>query len=249
MDILNTETNRVQKTTADEVIMADINKTSMTIQQIQGLANTGKLDPAFAKSKIKEIEKGEDIITDEKIYEELLIDINTGKMTSTEIYTKVYNNAHKLSKSDRRHLLYVEKGSGISTIIGDYADEKVTQEEASARKAKRISRPKQSFWDTVLSSAKMAVAGSVTPVSYVLGNIIERAQKENAQGETIISLANDEIRKQRIRDNPWIVTTTKNGQLSEDKYGNKAMVYPDGSYEEVMAKSGEFIHREVRKKK
>ena len=249
-DILDRETTKIQRVNQDEIILSDINKKPMSIEQIQVLANSGKLDPTFAKSKINEIEKGEETITDEKTYEGLLMDISTRKLTATEIYTKVYNNAHRLSKSDRRHLLYVEKGQGITTVIDDYAEEKITQEEESPRKTKRISRPKNNFWDTALNVTKTAVAGTSMPLSYVMGNIIERAQKENAQGEQVIAIANDEVRKQRIRDNPWITTVHKNGKLSEDKYRNKAIIYPDGTFEEVMAgKSGEFIHKESRKKK
>lgn len=248
-EVFDREIKKIQKINQDKIILADINKEPFTVSQIQELANLGKIDADFAKAKIKEIEKDKDVITDEKVYEDIIKDIQTRKLTPTEIFTKICNNSDKLSKTDSRHLKLVEKGGGISTVFEDYVDEQINFEEEKARNQKKLSHSKHNFWNIVSNMAISAAKSSSNPMNFIMSNIIERVEKEKAQGEQIINIATDEIRKQRLRDNPSFAALSKNGQLHEDKFGNKAIVYPDGTYEEVMAKSGEFVHKEARKKR
>lgn len=65
----------------------------------------------------------------------------------------------------------------------------------------------------------------------ILINTIKRMQTEKAEGEKIIGIAKDEIRKQRLKENPVIGTFPEKGQLMIDANGNKSIVYPDGREE------------------
>ena len=80
-------------------------------------------------------------------------------------------------------------------------------------------------------------------------NTITRAKAENAQGEQIVNIANDEVRKQRILNDPSIAKISDKGELRRDKFGTKFIQYRDGSYEIVQDKQGNFIHKEQRERK
>jgi hypothetical protein len=129
-------------------------------------------------------------------------------------------------------------------ILVDAARERAKELPLSV-KGQKAAIPKRSFWDSAWDAIMLS---NPLTAPFVLMNTVSRAKSENAQGEQILNITNDEIRKQRIKDNPVIATLPAKGRLLMDRYGNKAMVYPDGSYEEVMSKTGEFKHKEQRKR-
>ena len=128
-------------------------------------------------------------------------------------------------------------------ILVDAANERAKELPLEVSKKQKSSKP--SFWKNALN-----IIATTSPLGYafVLMNTIKRIKAEAAQGEQIVDIATDETRKQRIKDNTEISRTSKNGSLCKDKYGNKAIVYPDGIFEEVQSATGDFIHKQQRKK-
>jgi hypothetical protein len=103
------------------------------------------------------------------------------------------------------------------------------------------------FLDSAVSLIKES--GSQFSFGQIFTSMIKRITSENVSGEQIMSVATDEVRKQRLIDNPTMASLPKEGTLHVDRFGNKAIVYPDGTYKEVMSGEGDYIHKEQRVKK
>ena len=67
----------------------------------------------------------------------------------------------------------------------------------------------------------------------VLVNTITRAKGENATNEQLGKIVVEETSKQRKRENPEIHLIAEKGEIQIDAQGNKARVFPDGTYEEI----------------
>ena len=201
-----------------------------------------KISDGFAKSMMNNLDSLQKIgaKTDLTVYDEIMTHIINQDLPVSELRQLIIekHTIGELSDSDYKHFIYVEKGSGISTVAEDYASEK--------EKLSRRTKPNSSFWGTIWQLAKKAQP--VTP-SGLMSNIINRIQKENAQGEPMLNIANDEIRQQLLKDNSSFSSLPIKGKLHRDKYGNTAIIYPDGKYEEVMSVTGDFKHKEQRTKK
>ena len=193
-------------------------------------------DPELAEAmnKVFKSKKGyfvEDV--NNEAFQELAKDIFTAR--DSEDVSKFLLQALKENKNISRDRL---------AILVDAARERAKELPLSV-KGQKAASPKRSFWNSAWDAIMLS-----NPITapFVLINTVGRAKAENAQGEQILNIANDEIRKQRIKDNPIIGTLPAKGRILVDRYGNKAIVYPDGSYEEVMSKTGEFKHKEQRKR-
>ena len=105
-----------------------------------------------------------------------------------------------------------------------------------AAKEYRWEQQKQNFFD----SAIMALKGGVPPLAVwdVFSRVIKRFKNEKTPDEAMLNVVNDEVRKQRLIDNPSFSQLPEEGHLFVDRFGNKAIVYPDGTYEEVMDAEG-----------
>ncbi|MFA5350256.1 MAG: hypothetical protein WC357_02860 [Candidatus Omnitrophota bacterium] len=193
-------------------------------------------DPELAEAMKKVFEaKGRYAVEDfdNEGFQNLAKDIFKAK--DTETISKFLLQALKDNKNISRDRL---------AILVDAARER-SKELPLSVKGQKAASPKRSFWDSAWDAIMLS---NPLTAPFVLMNTINRTKAENAQGEQIVNIANDEIRKQRIKDNPVISTLPAKGRLLIDRYGNKAIVYPDGSYEEVMSKTGEFKHKEQRKR-
>lgn len=106
---------------------------------------------------------------------------------------------------------------------------------------------KPNFFDGAMS----VLRASVPPLAAAdtFSRVIKRLKNENTKDEDILPVVNDEIRKQRLEENPGISKFSKDGQLCVDRFGNKALVYPDGTYSPVMSAAGDFVHKEPGKKR
>lgn len=201
---------------------------------IRGIATTDS-ELAEAMKKVFKSKKGyfaEEV--NNEAFQELAKDIFTAK--DTESISKFLLQALRENKNISRDRL---------AILVDAARERAKELPLSVKDQNTVN-PKRSFWNSAWDVI-MLFNPLTAPV--VLINTITRAKAENAQGEQILNIVNDEIRKQRLIDNPEIARLPEKGKLCRDRYGNTAIVYPDGSYEEVMASTGEFIHKEQRTKK
>jgi hypothetical protein len=88
------------------------------------------------------------------------------------------------------------------------------------------------FLDTAHSLISQSTSESVAPV--VFENTMKRIKQEGAQGEQILNVTNDEIRKQLLKAHPEISKYPKEGIKRADENGNIWRVYPDGrAVEEV----------------
>lgn len=231
-------------TNEDMIRDKDINGELVTVEEIKSLRDRGLIRAPFALAKIKSLTSARavDAKTDIRVFEEIFGNITNRDISATEIREKIYtmNAKGKLSNSDVKRLLFVEKGEGISSVYEDFVLE---QEELENKKKKVL--PKRSFWGTAISIVKETLGFNQEKV---MRDIVDRAQKENAQEEQILQIATDTVRKQILIDNPAIARLPEKGFLCRDKFGNTAIVYPDGTYEEVMKSTGEFKHKEQRKK-
>lgn len=236
--IYDTDIQKIRNQNEEAVIDSYL-KNELTPEIVRSLRDQKKIDANFAVSMIATLNKPPSIKTDFKTYDDIMIHMTNGDMSGTAIRTMILTSRNKLSDTDFQHLLYVEKIGGLETPTEAYARE----EKELARQA---NRPKSTFWKTVWQNTKAAFPFAA---NFVMANIINRIQQENVQDEQIVNIANDEIRKQNLKDNNWMSTLPEKGKLCRDKYGNTAIIYPDGSYEEVMAGTGEFIHKEQRTKK
>ena len=198
---------------------------------IRGIA-TKDPELAEAMSKVFKSKKGyfaEDI--NNEAFQELAKSIFTAQ--DTEGISKFLLQALKDNKNISRDRL---------AILVDAARE-MAKELLLSVKNQKATTPRRSFWNSAFDAVMLS---NPLTAPFVLISTISRAKAENAQGEQVIQIAHDEIRKQRLQDNPDITAFPKTGKLCYDKFGNKAIVYPDGSYEEVMSKSGDFKHKEQR---
>jgi len=193
-------------------------------------------DPELAEAMKKVFESKSGYLAEElgnEGFQSLANDIFKAK--DTESISKFLVQALKDNKNISRDRL---------AILVDAARERAKELPLSVKNQKTTA-PKRGFWNSAWDAIMLS---NPLTAPFVLINTINRAKAENAQGEQILNIANDEIRKQRIKDNPVIATLPVKGRLFVDKYGNRAIVYPDGSYEEVMSKTGEFKHKEQRKR-
>jgi hypothetical protein len=193
-------------------------------------------DPELAEAMKKVFESKGGYLAEElgnEGFQSLANDIFKAK--DTESISKFLIRALKENKNISRDRL---------AILVDAAKERAKELPLSVKNQKTTT-PKRSFWDSAWDAIMLS---NPLTAPFVLINAVSRVKAENAQGEQIINIANDEIRKQRVKDNPVISTLPAKGRLLVDRYGNKAIVYPDGSYEEVMSKTGEFKHKEQRKR-
>ena len=233
-------------TNEDMVRDRDISGQPLTIDEIESLRDQKLIRAPFALSKIKSLKSAKAVsaVTDIRTFEEIFGNIVRRDISATEIREKIYNkNAEgRLSLSDVKRLLFAEKGEGITTVYEDFI-----QEQEELKKIKKETQPKRNFWGSVKDIVFTSNMDSSSRIRGI-GNVIDRVQKENAQGEQIIPIAKDEARKQILIDKPEIAKLPKEGFLHRDKFGNTAIVYPDGTYEEVMKSTGEFRHKEQRKK-
>jgi len=201
---------------------------------IRGIATT---DPELAEAmnKVSKSKKGyfvEEI--NNEAFQELANDIFKAK--DAESISKFLLQALKENKNISRDRL---------AILVNAAREKAKELPLLIKNQKTAS-PKSSFWN---SAWDVIMLSNPLTAPVVLMNTITRTKAENAQGEQILNIANDEVRLQRLKDNPEIARLPKKGKKHRDAYGNEAIVYPDGTYEDVMISTGEFIHKEQRIRK
>ncbi len=206
----------------------------------------GVSDANFASSMIKALNSPKTVTakTDVMVYEEIMRHITNSDMTASEIHDLILTRyaEGKLTISNVEHLLYVEKGDeGISTIFTDMLTEEKNREKGTVKQV----RPKKDFWGTAWKIIMYS-----TPVTsvFTMAKSIERAKKEGAKGEKVISIAKDEVRKQRLLNHPEIGNIPQNGKLYTDKYGNRAIIFPNGDIEEVQSSTGEVIPKVNRRK-
>jgi hypothetical protein len=101
------------------------------------------------------------------------------------------------------------------------------------------------FLDSAFSFIK---ENSTFSVGQVFVSLIKRITAENVSGEQIMSVATDEVRKQRLIDFPFLASLPKEGMLHVDRFGNKSILYPTGEKKNVMSGKGDYVHKEKRVK-
>jgi len=190
-------------------------------------------DPKFAQSVIDSLKSGKAVAAETQLttYEGIIQNILDRSKTATEIRTDIFNKLAigELSESNARHLLFVETG-GLTSPNFTSIEEDFLKEEK--KKSSPASKPKQNFFGTAWNMIKNA-----TPLGAVMtmGKVIDESKKSQAQGPQILDITEQEIRKQRLLDHPEISGFPVKGRIMQDRFGNRAMVFPDGSIEDVPA--------------
>ena len=59
----------------------------------------------------------------------------------------------------------------------------------------------------------------------------DKVAAQNTKHDGYMGVAKQILNEKNVKDNPKIINNKKQGQLMIDAHGNKAMVYPDGSFD------------------
>ena len=193
------------------------NKSSLNDLIIQARTdmNAGRIDAKFAEAYINSCTSPKPLNakTDFDVYKDIMADIINPKKKATEIMTKILaaNADGKLSDTDRDSLLFTGK------LKQDPIFSKAVKEQKPGFLA--------TAWNMITSIFK-----SNEDKATVMNNVIKRATSNPEQLPTITK---EEIDKEIIKKSPDVSLAGKKGQLMIDAQGNKAIVYSDGSFEEV----------------
>jgi hypothetical protein len=238
--------NRAESKNEEEVIKM-LNDENLDVLKLKDFR--GKISEKFYRSMKNSLEskKSLTVNTEFDTYEGILQSIISRDIPASEIRSNILqaNAEGKLSKSDVKNLLFIERGGGVSTVEQDYLEEL----EDKKTKSKKTN---DNFWGSVWSSIKDELSGTDSmSLLRIYGKTVKKALDDNFGDDHIkvISFANDEIRKQRLVGNPWMLKLPMNGGLLVDRYGNKAMGYPDGTIEEIQDSKGNFTPQQMRKPK
>jgi hypothetical protein len=180
-----------------------VEKNKMTtdlIDKVNKQVDAKLVDPKHAIGIVKALNSPTTVNAkhDVMVYDELMTDISRSDLSATEIRTKILNAraAGKLTDGDVNHLLYVEKGTGDTSVQEEYLAD-----------VKKSNRPKSKVWSTAWSLIKGSTSGmSFGPggavVSAIMNKTIGRAKSENATGERIVEIAKEEVDKNVKESNP-----------------------------------------------
>jgi hypothetical protein len=207
----------------------------LNFQNAQGaIMSLSETDPELAEAMKNVFNTRGKYVTEDpnnKGFQDLIYDVF--KQKDSESVSKVLVNIIGSDKQISRDRL---------SVLVDAA--RMRSEYLNTKSGKGGAQP--NFLDSAFSFIK---ENSSFSLGHVFVSMIKRITSENVSGEQIMSVATDEVRKQRLIDNPTMSSLPKEGTLHVDRFGNKAIVYPDGTYKEVMSGEGDYIHKEQRVKK
>ncbi len=166
--------------------------TTQLIDKVNKEADAKLIDSNFAVGLIKALNSPRTVNAkqDNATYEEIMTDIANRDLTATQIRTKILNAYAngKLTQGNVDHFLYMEKGSGDTTVFEDYLSEK-------------DKKPKSNFWGTAWNLIKSTVF-PISAVSSIMDSTAKRVQAEGAIGDKIVDIAKEEIDKNVKLTNP-----------------------------------------------
>jgi hypothetical protein len=207
----------------DEFITASI-KNQVTIDQVQSSLDAKEISPRFAKALISNLENPRivPVRTDPAVYEEMMnMVMNHDNKASNIRATLLEKTAEKkLSEGDRRRLYYLRQQGNDMSVYQGYLAEK---------------QPKNIFqkaWDLILSKlpGKDDSQDRVDVANWFIDDV-EAAEIKDSNA--IMEAAKKAVNKKIVERNPAIGGVRKEGQIMIDVNGNKALVFPDGSHEEI----------------
>lgn len=173
-------------------------------------------DPKLAEAMTKNIEEVEEGIELEDESNEVFLELAKDIFTSTDLETisdflvRALSETKNISRDRLAILVY-----------------------AARKRAEELDKGEsRGFLESIVDIIN--IQNAIIPIAVnTLLNTLRRIQKENVEGEKVLDIANDEIRKQNLKDRPDMKNVSEDGQEWRDPDGNKAMVYPDGRVEEI----------------
>lgn len=242
---LETQEELIRRNRREEELISKLLDGTLTTEEIISDRENEEITPSFADSLKSALTSSRAVTgtTDIRTYSEIMDHITRRDISATEIREEILEKSAqgKLSFEDTANLLYMEKGEeDIVELPQGFIERRKEYERLKAFRAK------ENFWGNIW---EMVFAVNPFNAPFVIGKIIDRARQQQLKREQIFSATEEEIKKQIVEDNPWISKLPPRGKLCVDRYGNKAIVYPDGSYEEVISKEGVYVPSELRKRK
>jgi len=163
---------------------------------------------------------------------------NRGRYEARESNVDFQDLAEAMLKSENKKAL-------SDFIIKAAKNPKVNQDQLSVlvdvarERAKDIGNHKTSNIPGFINAAVDFITATLPPagVGLVLLKTLQRFKTEKPQGEQMLNVAKDEVRKQRLQDNPNIVNAPKTGKRQYNPKLNQYRIsYPDGTVEYENAK-------------
>lgn len=148
----------------------------------------------------------------------------------------------KISQSDAKHLYtakMITKEDESKTSISDaMAQGKIDTRQKiieDAQKQKKLEKEQNNAWKSSMDYIKKwadSVGKNVEEKAETVQEFWRKSTEKNVKSSEALDKAKEITNKKNIEANPQIVKFPKQGLLTMDAHGNKAIVYPDGSYEE-----------------
>ena len=206
----------------------------LNFQNAQGaIMSLSETDPELAEAMKNVFNKRGKYVTEDaknEGFQDLIYDVF--KQKDAEGVSKVLVNIIGSDKQISRDRL---------SVLVDAA--RMRSEYLNTKSGKGGAQP--NFLDSAFSFIK---ENSTFSVGQVFVSLIKRITAENVSGEQIMSVATDEVRKQRLIDFPFLASLPKEGMLHVDRFGNKSILYPTGEKKNVMSGKGDYVHKEKRVK-
>jgi hypothetical protein len=201
---------------------------SVSVPSVEDSLASDKIRPSFANSLKKALlsPKTIDAKTEFSEVESIMSEIVDPKVKSDVIREHIVNamSSGKITRNDADRLFF-SKQQGRDTSV--FQDTKRANEPVTL-----FNHPFKFIWKSINSFwSKDAEASDRVDV---LNNVIDRARDQGTNDPAILAkITREEINKKVLQKNPHILNIREGGQVMMDSNGNKATVYPDGSWEEI----------------
>lgn len=222
--IFDRDLKKQQGDNADKIILDDLNGKPTDVETIRKLAETKKIDPKWAETRIKNISSLESINTDPTTYESIMDKINNNKTKASEIRLAIEQAqvSKQLSNADAKSLYYVKQQGRDTTVYQDFYNETHKQND---------------FWKTAFETIKVAagnlLGGGSMMIMQLTNSLVNKAQQKQTTPEAMPELAQQVVKEKLIEQNPSIQSFPK-GRVGIDRStGVKYRFFPDGHKERV----------------
>jgi hypothetical protein len=153
-----------------------------------------------------------------------ILKANTDGVLSKADAQRLYNMALVPDHGDVSSMAKRAQASGDKEL--DFIESQKNKQSAVQKKQGVLSAVWDYFkkWSAPRENSKEEAAK-------VMMEFNEKVAAQNTKHDGYMGVAKQVINEKNVKDNPKIINNKKQGQLMIDAHGNKAMVYPDGSYD------------------
>lgn len=196
---------------------------TLTNDEVENGLLTGGISAGFGNTMMKNLQspKSIDAKTDPETYMKLVDSILTPGRNPFEVRAELLkaNTDGKLSRNDLQRL---------------YTTRMIPGSEGNFSLAEEVTGGKNEDNPIVkwLKAGVKVITDTLPPFAAfdAVKNLFSRTHDDKLDGPQIVGAANDEVKQHFLELNPNIATYPKEGKEMIDAYGNKALVFPNGSY-------------------